>query len=647
MDSSSTIMESEYADMMDETSDSLSDVGVGEISVIDYARYYGLSKDYTSVYPLSPHILHSISQWEDPDLELAQRSEFELPTELDLEEKWTIDLQSALYLKQITSIGDAPLIEVTRQKSKSTESKVEPLLLPTDPELEQRRFMRARHSRQRKDPPEIPSETFWQDDGRAALYWLDPKLPETLMEEIKQEKLQLGKSDILFLQQCISFADEPETQELDMPPHKKARKEYEEARHTPPLLPCSSPFQFSVPDSPAARIPLATSPIDPIPTEIKEIEDSMDIDDEFYLDGLSDISTFNIEAPDAIYSHSPSKRRRPDDYKVEIPLSPASQSSPMKKLKIATFSDELCIDIPAYAKPFSSEDLNGTDEIRSLLEQVIEPGAKSALSAINGEQLSQADPMLRVEVPVIDQRSPLPPWKLFACKQLGCQTELDAQQQLISMLRRETIRPREHWLGIGEVDGIMSYWRPFDMRLNDLPEEEIECDYLSDFSPEEPEDTTFGWKLDGLRTLDPCEDDDEEIEALTWIAIQAPAASTFSVSNSLHRFMQTYTGKACGEEPELQTQAVPENADNKASNHSGEVTSCVPHPSLPTTIPLRTFVLSSTMFERRKLVKEIERLNAMSEYIERDFTSARMLRGLSSQTSEADEADIIIAPGHG
>ncbi|KAG9589834.1 hypothetical protein KCU77_g2081, partial [Aureobasidium melanogenum] len=647
MDSPSTIMESEHADMVDEASDTLSDVGDAEISAIDYARYHGLSKDYTSVYPLSSHILHSIPQWKDPDLELAQRPKFELPTGLDLEEKWTIDHQSALFLKQITSIGDAPLVEVARQKSKSTESKVEPLLLPRDPELEQRRFMRARHSRQRKGPPEILSEAFWQDDGGAALYWPDPKLPETLMEEIKQEKLQLGKSDILFLQQCISLANKPETQELDMPPYKKTQKEYEEARHTPPLLPCSSPFQFSVPDSPVARMPLATSPIDPIPVEIKRIEDSMDIDDESYLDGLSDISTFDIEALDVTYSHPPLKRRRPDDYKVEVPLSPALQLSPMKKLKMVTFSDELCIDIPAYAKPFPSEDSNGTDEIRSFFEQVIEPGAKSALSAINEEQLSQADSMLRAEVPAIDQRGPLPPWKLFARTQIGCQTELEAQQQLISMLKRETIRPREHWPGIGEVDGSMSCWRPFDMRSNDLPEEEIECDHLSDFSPGEPEDTTLGWKLDGLRTLDPCEDDDEEIEALKSIAPQAPAASTFSVSNSLHRFMQTYTGKACGEKPELQTQAAPENVNNKASNHSGEVTSCIPHPSLPTTIPLRTFVLSSTMFERRKLVKEIERLNAMTEYIERDFTSARMLRGLASRTSEADEADIIIAPGHG
>ncbi|KAH0370783.1 hypothetical protein KCU65_g2279, partial [Aureobasidium melanogenum] len=705
MDSSSTIMESEYGDMMDEISDTLSDAGDGEISVIDYARHHGLSKDYTSVYPLSPRIIHSIPQWEEPDLESAQRPEFELPTGLDLEEKWTIDHQSALFLRQITSIEEASFPEITRRKSKSTDFKVEPLLLPTDPELEQRKFMRARHSRQRKDTPERPIETLWQDDEGAELYWPDPKLPETLMEQIKQENLQLDKNDILFLQQCISFPDEPEAQELDIPPYKKARKVYEEARHESPLLPCSSPFQFSVPDSPASRMPLATSPIDPIPAEIRRIEDMMDVDDEFSLDGLSDILAFDIEAHNETYSHSPLKRRRPDDYKVEVSLSPVPQSSPLKKLKTVTFSDER-IDIPEYARPFSSEDSNGTDDVRNFLEQVIEPGAKSALLAINGEQLSQADSILRVEVPVVDQSGPLPPWKLFARKQLGYQTELEAQQQLISMLKRETIRPWEYWPHIDRIDGTMSCWRPFDLHLNDLPEEEIKCDFLSDFNPAKPEDTTSGWKLDGLRTLDPCEDDDEEIEALDMsialgnldltssvmaidasegtksaaplktqlpffspkktygnqenpaqrqtatqypaanesaIATQSPTASTFSVSNSLHRFMQTYTGKTSGEKSQPRTQAVHKEVDGP-TNHPEKATGrMVYQPCLPTFVPPRSFVLSSTMFERRKLLKKIERLSAMSKYIERDFT--HVLRG--SQTSEANEADIIIAPGHG
>jgi hypothetical protein len=220
----------------------------------------------------------------------------------------------------------------------------------------------------------------------------------------------------------------------------------------------------------------------------------MDLDDEFSLDGLSDISAFDIDAADELQFSSPLKRKRPEDYKVELPLSPATQSSsPLKKLKMVTFSDELCTTIPEYAKPFSSDDSNGTDEVCNFVEQVLKPGAQSALLAINGEQLSQADSMLRVEVPTVDPTSPAPPWAIFTRKPQGCQTELEAQQRLISMLKREFIKSHEEWPGVGKVDRAMSRWRPFDMRLSDLPQEHIDCDYLDDFGPEEPQDPTSGW----------------------------------------------------------------------------------------------------------------------------------------------------------
>lgn len=464
-------------------------------------------------------------------------------------------------------------------------------------------------------------------------------------------------------------------------------------------------------------MPLATSPVDPVPAEIARITDTMDVDDDFSLDGLSDISAFDIEATSDNHFSSLLKRKRPEDYKIELPLSPARQSSsPLKKLKTVTFSDELCTAIPEYPKPFPSDDTNDTHGICNFLEQVIMPGAQSAMLAINGEQLIQAESVLRVNVPAVDATNPPPPWEVFARKPWGNQTELEAQQGLVSMVKREFIRPREHWPDIGTVDRAMSRWRPFNMRLSDLPEEDIGCDYLDKFGPEEPQDTTSGWKLDGLRVLDQCEDDDEEIEAVdiplmldslnltddvldrtalsttdvrelattpqprssfftlpqttasrliplpshgTSMATQPLAPSTFSASNTLDRFVQIHTGqKTTAEKPKPQTHAVPKRVDKPAcksvahtgkENDASKSTSSTPMhlPSLPTPMPLRTFVLSSTMFARRNLLKEISRLSSMTEYIERDFTSARALRGMSSLTSEADEADLILAPGHG
>ncbi|TIA34971.1 hypothetical protein D6C78_06467 [Aureobasidium pullulans] len=665
------------ADDLSIASDTYSDAEDEEVSLIDYARYYGLSKDYTSSYPLSSCVLQSIPVWDDSDF--SQLPDFVLPDKVDTDEKWTINHQSALFLRRIALVEAVPSIDTERRVTRSAEFKVEPLLLLTDSELDQRRFVRARRSKQSQGLQDLLLGANWEED-ETHIYWPSSDLPAELIEKIKQERLQLDKTDILFLQH---------------------------------------------------RMQLATSPIDPVPLELSKFEESMDLDDEFSLDGLS---AFEIEEFSDSYTTSPLKRKRPEDFKVEVPLSPALlSSSPTKKTKIVTFSDELCTTIPDYAKPFPLGDSNSADErYDEALKKVLKAGAESAVSAIENEQLTQADSTLRVEIPTIDQSGPLPPWEMFSRNQLGFGTSIEAQQQMISMLRRETISPREVWSGVVRINRAMTRWRPFDTRLSDLPKEEITCDDLDDFKNEEPQDTTSGWKLDGLRILDACEDDDEAIEfadmpiilerlgstetmpegkawsekggpklaamlqprqplfPLSRVAThtlleglkphKSPAypqpllGNTFSASNSLDRFMQIQTGKKASpkvsEESRLQATTSPihiakptskftarirdseslQNPRSLTSKISPSMQSMMPsihRPSLPDPVPPRTFVLSSTMFDRRALIKHIERLNPTAEYIERDFASARSLRGVSSQTSEADEADMILAPGHG
>ncbi|THZ97288.1 hypothetical protein D6C88_01290 [Aureobasidium pullulans] len=665
------------ADDLSIASDTYSDAEDEEVSLIDYARYYGLSKDYTSSYPLSSCVLQSIPVWDDSDF--SQLPDFVLSDKVDTDEKWTINHQSALFLRRIALVEAVPSIDIERRVTRSAEFKVEPLLLLTDSELDQRRFVRARRSKQSQGLQDMLLGANWEED-ETHIYWPSSDLPAELIEKIKQERLQLDKTDILFLQH---------------------------------------------------RMQLATSPIDPVPLELSKFEESMDLDDEFSLDGLS---AFEIEEFSDSYTTSPLKRKRPEDFKVEVPLSPALlSSSPTKKTKIVTFSDELCTTIPDYAKPFPLGDSNSADErYDEALKKVLKASAESAVSAIENEQLTQADSTLRVEIPTIDQSGPLPPWEMFSRNQLGFGTSIEAQQQMISMLRRETISPREVWSGVVRINRAMTRWRPFDTRLSDLPKEEITCDDLDDFKNEEPQDTTSGWKLDGLRILDACEDDDEAIEfadmpiilerlgstetmpegkawsekggpklaamlqprqplfPLSRVATHTPLeglkphkspaypqpllGNTFSASNSLYRFMQIQTGKKASpkvsEESRLQATTSPihianptskftarirdseslQNPRSLTSKISPSMQSMMPSihlPSLPDPVPPRTFVLSSTMFDRRALIKHIERLNPTAEYIERDFASARSLRGVSSQTSEADEADMILAPGHG
>ncbi|THY94851.1 hypothetical protein D6C93_05223 [Aureobasidium pullulans] len=668
------------ADDLSIASDTYSDAEDEEVSLIDYARYYGLSKDYTSSYPLSSCVLQSIPVWDDSDF--SQLPDFVLPDKVDTDEKWTINHQSALFLRRIALVEAVPSIDIERRVTRSAEFKVEPLLLLTDSELDQRRFVRARRSKQSQGLQDLLLGAKWEED-ETHIYWPSSGLPAELIEQIKQERLQLDKTDILFLQQCVSTLEKPECEDIN-----------------------------------------------PVPLELSKIGESMDLDDEFSLDGLS---AFDIEEFSDSYTTSPLKRKRPEDFKVEVPLSPALLSSPTKKTKIVTFSDELCTTIPDYAKPFPLGDSNSADErYDGALKKMLKAGAESAVSAIENEQLTQADSTLRVEIPTIDQSGPLPPWEMFSRNKLGFGTRIEAQQKMISMLRRETISPREVWSGVVRINRDMTRWRPFDTRLSDLPKEEITCDDLDDFKNEEPQDTTSGWKLDGLRILDACEDDDEAIEfadmpiilerlgstetmpegkawsekggpklaamlqprqplfPLSRVATHTPLeglkphkspacpqpllGNTFSASNSLDRFMQIQTGKKTSpkvsEESRLQATTSPihiakptsnftarirdseslQNPRSLTSKTSPSMQSMMPSihlPSLPDPVPPRTFVLSSTMFDRRALIKHIERLNPTAEYIERDFASARSLRGVSSQTSEADEADMILAPGHG
>ncbi|KER00341.1 hypothetical protein AUEXF2481DRAFT_34537 [Aureobasidium subglaciale EXF-2481] len=120
--------------------------------------------------------------------------------------------------------------------------------------------------------------------------------------------------------------------------------------------------------------------------------------------------------------------------------------------------------------------------------------------------------------------------------------------------------------------------------------------------------------------------------------------------------MKTHTGKQgrlsdAKKASRLQTKAQDcevINVAEKGVQVEEKASSAAMHvPHLPTPIPHRNFVLSSTMFARRDLIKGIEHLLPSPNYIERDFNSARNFGGISSQTSEADEADIILAPGHG
>lgn len=215
------------------------------------------------------------------------------------------------------------------------------------------------------------------------------------------------------------------------------------------------------------------------------------------------------------------KRERPEDLKVEVPLTPPMpQPSPTKKLKTVSFSEDLNLLIPEFARTFSPDAMQDED-YNTLFGKTIQDVAESAIHEVNHEQLSEADSVMRVEVPMVDHSVPPLPWKLYSRKPSENtspgQSELDAQRQMFSTLKKVVLKNEHQWPGVSMINKALDRWEPFPDRLGrvDLIEQFDDGSggrYLSGLIFAEPDVSSLLWKLEGLRILDGGEDDDYELE---------------------------------------------------------------------------------------------------------------------------------------
>lgn len=174
-----------------------------EVSLLEYARYYDLCQDYTAFNPLDPIGLPSPSLsacLSSDDLSLP-----DLPPGFRTEERCTLDLGAATFLRSITSSQmdeDDSFYDYRR----NDEFKVERPLLQTDAELDLKRFRGTRKADDEFDTTGFTNFETPEDDEQK-LEWLDPKLPAMKDKEAQSEKLQLSKAAVDFLKDISSNAE--------------------------------------------------------------------------------------------------------------------------------------------------------------------------------------------------------------------------------------------------------------------------------------------------------------------------------------------------------------------------------------------------------------------------------------------------------
>ncbi|GAB7355929.1 hypothetical protein MBLNU459_g6570t2 [Dothideomycetes sp. NU459] len=487
-----------------------------DVSLLEYARFYGLCHDYTTTDPLDPSYLPDLCP--EPDLDSDYASLTELLPSLSHQEKWTLDWESAKFLKSVTLTEEIP-DEESRNLQRFLDLKVEEPLLRTDPQLDANMF---RYRRQAGDPFTMSDCNYFatEESIERTLEWPDPELPAKKGKEAHAERLHLDTATVSLLKQVSKGAEMNLEDEL-LFAGDLANRRPRLGCVTPPLLPLSPPFTPANPPSPVGRLELATSPMDPTADELDALEERMVEEDAvlrpfdsaigsgaYSVVHSSDICCIYPPLRSLVNSDSSSplqraKRERSEDLKVEVPLTPPiPQLSLMKKPKLASFDDD--VNVLGDACLFSPI------ELRPVEEDYVE----------FFDKLSEADSVNRVEVPTIDHPTPPLPWKMFSRKSVGHMAglpEIEAQRRMLSALKRSVLKDEREWPGLSMINKILDRWEPFPDRLRRVDLEErfgdgSEGRYLSLLKYEEPDVSTLLWKLEGLKVLEESDDDEYGID---------------------------------------------------------------------------------------------------------------------------------------
>lgn len=316
-----------------------------------------------------------------------------------------------------------------------------------------------------------------------------------------------------------------------------------------PLTPPLTPFE---PDPDAAELEFLSESTIPGAAEAEAVNARLTKLDRILAPGAAtsdDISYSNIDDLTNIYSpllsalesttFSPPTKRRVNDLKVEVPLTPQnlSSSSPAKKVKRVTFPEMLHEYVPDAPILVDASQLerNSDESVAAFFDEFIEPMALEATRALEQEQLQEADSLSRVMIPVVDFTSPIPPWKMYGRKGNGKDifgaTELDLQRKLLRDVKRNGLKHFAIWSGGSKTERQLP-WSPFPPELGkvELNEGIIGDDRAAQYLQGimefmSLEDVVISdaltWKPDGLRILDDlCESEDE----LEEVGIEEPEA---------------------------------------------------------------------------------------------------------------------------
>ncbi|GAM85114.1 hypothetical protein ANO11243_031180 [Dothideomycetidae sp. 11243] len=656
---------------------------IGDISVLEYARAHGLSRDYQS-----DSVFESLSfretAWElrtdgiDKDMILPTLS---IDTLHITAEAWSIDRITADLLKSILKPSLDPYDDLTHRPRGIELIRMQMPLLQTDDELEFN-VLASRHELTRSAELKAITRSLrnQSDPSTEDLEWplMDLGLSNRVNADLSSEKMQITRDALLLIKDIVN---PPRIETLDdwkihagsgfrfsspalpLSPAGSKVAQAHHGRETDALL-TSSPIDPTTSQLQAVHDGILFEPLEELPTQVRGSSPM----------ALSDVIFGDLMGYAPITSSSPIKRIMPEDFKMDAPLTPHTTcSSPFKKTKlddlVAKEMKELEIERP-------STSLSDERTYNEFFDHVFDL-SRPALLAIEDEQLQEADNTLRMPVPLLREetmhssRTPFP----------GLSREVDGQHFLPSNVRDQLLISHKKSLIDDELVWPLSglhlmSWNPLPMLtcrnvINETWEETVP-DYFRQTLLGEVDMDSYSSKQSGLRLMDDDSGDEADLGVLhsddrreydlahlargRGLEIQdaglSPARpckarptggylNTCSTLDALNHFFDLSKGVGVSEDSrtrQLAAESLQERSKIspllESNEKAEEISFDAPHPNIDLSLAPRHIIISSTILSDRPLVSSLRQLLRGTTFIE---------RSLSSDT----DADILVTPTTG
>ncbi|KAK0913289.1 hypothetical protein LTR91_000466 [Friedmanniomyces endolithicus] len=508
-------------------------VAITALDLLEEARAEGLCHDTFLDHPFASACMPTPPGSAADDLDhwpsLTSAHKVAALALIDHGEKWDVDRESAEFLASVIAFGKADKGVLTLEDCSTTftDLKVDEPILQCDPHVEVQKLK----DRNAVKLTAQDLEPFALDKHKGeSIYWAstDLQLPTMKDNEVASEKFEVSEDVVTLLREiaqpspvgyaemlaCLIDVDKPWLLEPQ----------------TPPLRPLSPPFSPTRPPASLLEMPLTSTPEDLMATEAAEMECEIMRMDELSSDAFFQIQEMGqtavgmhtaVPTPDGS-SSSPTKLKRIEDAKVDVPLLPnsADQSSPENNP--AGFPDEVRLLLPSAESDLSLLDPKIAEhDLYSFVKDVATPLAHSAIIQAANEQLLDVDTTMRMAVPHVDNTPPIPPWLQYQERHgTGSQPELRlaSQRTLLSFTKHEILKGETSWSGVSKLERTLG-WSPFPARLGKVKKDEVFDDdgssarYMAGLNINDEIDIEgLIAKAAGLRILEAQEDDEDEVE---------------------------------------------------------------------------------------------------------------------------------------